>query len=115
MKRTQKLIGALCAAIREKPDQFLSQRGSIAIEVGQGDVLTIRFGDHERPLVEAFDQDAELLAWFSEEAFAGFLDGTLEPNAALENQRLVLGGDIQLLATLSHVLEPSKNWLTIRR
>lgn len=114
MKPIRKLFKALAVSIRENPDQFLNQRGSMAIEVGEGDVLTVRFGDHERPIEEAFDQDADLLVWFSESAFDAFLDGSLDPGSALENESLVLGGEIQLFGTLGLVLQPSKSWLSIR-
>ena len=115
MKPIQKLTKALCAAMREKTNQVMSLEGSIAIEVGHGDVVTVRFGRSAKDCIEqVFDNQSDLLVWFAPDAFEGFLDGTLDAELAMDNSKIILGGDIKLLKSLSLLLDRPMSMLALR-
>ena len=84
--------------------QLFSSEGSIAFKVGEA-AWTFRFASME-PVEPRFDRDAPLQLWFSEAAFDGLLDGTLDIADAIGRREVKARGELSLLELFGKFLQP---------
>jgi putative sterol carrier protein len=98
----QKTLPALLVS---RFDDFLAVSGSISFKVGDG-AWTLNFGDVENPVAPGAIPDADLRLKFAPAAFAQFVEGTLDPVAAIGRGDVKASGDLELLATLATLMMP---------
>ncbi len=78
-------------------------RGSVAFRVGSA-AWTFRFSS-DAPVRPGFDRDADLHVWFTEPAFAAFVNGTLDVSDAVAFGDVRARGDLTLLERFGRFLQ----------
>ena len=94
----------LPAIVVSRIDDFFAQHGTIAFDVA-GEAWTLEFGNVDifRP---GFEDGADLKLHFTEEGFRGFVEGTLDPVAAIAGGHVKGEGDFELLQSFGVLLMP---------
>ncbi len=95
----------LPALLVSRFDDFLAVSGAIAFEVGD-EAWTLTFADLDSPVREGAAADADLRLRFTPPAFAAFVEGTLDPVAAIGQGQVKAKGDLELLGTLGTIMMP---------
>jgi putative sterol carrier protein len=95
----------LPALLISKFDDFLAVQGDISFQVGD-EAWTLTFGDLDEPVRDGATPDAALRLKFTPPAFLAFVDGSLDPVAAIGRGEIKASGDIELLATLATLMMP---------
>lgn len=95
----------LPALLVSRFDDFLAVSGAISFKVGDG-AWTLNFGDVENPISEGAVADADLRLKFTPPAFEQFIEGTLDPVAAIGNGDIKASGDLELLSILATLMMP---------
>ncbi|MCA2980274.1 MAG: SCP2 sterol-binding domain-containing protein [Myxococcaceae bacterium] len=100
----QRLLPGLVVA---RFDDFLATRGSVAFEVRgpTGGRWTFHFADPD-PIREGFDEAADLCLVFDADAFAAFVEGSLDAPDAVARGAVTARGDVELLGALGVLLMP---------
>lgn len=95
----------LPALLASRFDDFLEVSGSISFRVGDG-AWTLNFGDVAEPVKAGVMRDATLRLDFTPPAFEAFIEGTLDPVAAIRSGEVKAKGDLELLAIFATLLMP---------
>lgn len=95
----------LPALLVSRFDDFLAVSGAISFKIGDG-AWTLNFGDVENPVREGAIPDADLRLRFTPAAFESFIEGTLDPVAAIGRGDVRASGELELLATLATLMMP---------
>lgn len=95
----------LPALLVSRFDDFLAVTGDISFQVGD-EAWTLTFGDVESPVKAGATPAASLRLRFTPPAFQAFIDGTLDPVAAIGRGEVKASGDFDLLATLATLMMP---------
>lgn len=95
----------LPALLISRFDDFLAVQGDISFQVGE-EAWTLTFGDVEEPVKKAATPKAALRLRFTPPAFSAFVDGTLDPVAAIGRGEVKASGELELLSTLATLMMP---------
>jgi hypothetical protein len=95
----------LPALLVSRFDDFLAVSGAISFKVGEG-AWTLTFGDVENPVSAGAIPDADLRLTFTPPAFEQFIEGTLDPVAAIGSGDIKASGDLELLSVLATMMMP---------
>jgi hypothetical protein len=95
----------LPALLIAKFDDFLAMNGDISFQIGD-EAYTLTFGDLDEPIRVGATPKAALRLKFTPPAFLSFIDGSLDPVAAIGRGDIKASGDIELLATLATLMMP---------
>jgi len=95
----------LPALLVSRFDDFLAVQGDISFQVGDK-AWTLTFGDIEGPVKAVATPGAALRLRFTPPAFEAFVDGTLDPVAAIGRGEVEASGKIELLAILATLMMP---------
>jgi putative sterol carrier protein len=95
----------LPALLISKFDDFLAVQGDISFQIGD-EAYTLTFGDLDEPVKVGATPKAALRLKFTPHAFLSFVDGSLDPVAAIGKGDIKASGDIELLATLATLMMP---------
>ena len=95
----------LPALLISRFDDFLAVQGDISFQVGEG-AWTLTFGDVEEPVKKGATPKASLRLRFTPPAFAAFVDGTLDPVAAIGRGEVKASGELELLSILATFMMP---------
>lgn len=95
----------LPALLVSRFDDFFAVSGVISFQVGD-EAWTLTFADLDEPVREGATADADLRLRFSPPAFAAFIEGTLDPVAAIGAGEVKASGDFELLGTLGTIMMP---------
>jgi hypothetical protein len=95
----------LPALLFSRFDDFLAVNGDISFQVGD-DAYTLTFADLDEPIRVGATPGAALRLKFTPHAFLSFVDGSLDPVAAIGRGDIKASGDIELLATLATLMMP---------
>ena len=104
---------AIPTRVRDNSEAFLALTGTLVVHVRARGSYTVSFGDIRHPVVEGAAESADLQVWFSRQAFAAFVDGTLDPST-LGPADLLHKGDARMLEQLGHFLQPPASPLAAR-
>ncbi len=95
----------LPALLVSRFDDFLAVQGDISFQVGDS-AWTLTFGDVDEPVKSVATPGAALRLRFTPPAFQAFVDGTLDPVAAIGRGEVKASGEIELLAILATLMMP---------
>lgn len=103
----ERLLPGMCV---QRLDDFFGFSGSIAFNVkGEGE-WTFTFANPE-PVATGFDEKADLQMWFTPAAFGQFVDGSLDPVAAITKGEVKAQGNFELLGDLGILMQPVQKGL----
>lgn len=94
---------ALPAKAAAELHRLFACEGRVAFKVADR-AWTFRFANVE-PVVSRFDREADLQLWFTPDAFAAFIDGSLGVAAAVKSGAVKARGDVSLLETFGRFLQ----------
>ncbi len=95
----------LPALLISRFDDFLAVNGDISFQIGD-EAYTLTFADLDEPIRVGANPKAALRLKFTPHAFMSFVDGSLDPVAAIGKGDIKASGDIELLATLATLMMP---------
>ena len=95
----------LPALLISRFDDFLAVNGDISFQIGD-EAYTLTFADLDEPIRVGANPKAALRLKFTPQAFLAFVDGSLDPVAAIGKGDIKASGDIELLATLATLMMP---------
>lgn len=95
-------------------EAFMASKGIIHFSIdGQGS-WTVALGNIEEPITRGLVGKPDLVVWYSDAAFAAFLDGTMDARAVIKSGDFSARGDVQLLEKLGRLLLPNRAPIGIR-
>lgn len=83
---------------------FLCTKGRIHFSIENEGSWTLELGNVKAPITRGLVGAPDLAVWYSERAFASFLDGSLDPRSAIRSGEFTASGDVHLLARLADIL-----------
>jgi hypothetical protein len=105
---------AIPTAIARDFEQFMALSGTIACQVRGVGSWTLHLGNVEEPIVEGFDNHADLKVWFTQKSFDDFLGGKLNAKVIMKEREIAYAGDVALLERLGYLLAPGGSPLATR-
>lgn len=95
-------------------EAFMASKGIIHFSIeGQGS-WTVSLGNIEEPIARGLVGSPDLAVWYSEAAFAAFLDGTMDARAVIRSGDFSARGNVQLLEKLGRLMLPANGMMKVR-